>query len=80
MASDAKAFIDNWIAENVRASQYDADRNAREAKGLAVLCWRMSDQAHFSREAIDAAVGDLVAYMTGAMTRANDRATPYRAD
>lgn len=72
MTDKTHTFIDGWIEDNVSATGYEPEGDGTEAKRLAAQCWRECDSAGISRPAVNAAVGDLVAYMADAIERVNN--------
>jgi hypothetical protein len=72
MNADAKAFIEDWIDENIQATNYEPEGDATAARAAAIACFRDADRAHISRPAIQAAVGNLQDYMAAAIRAANE--------
>lgn len=65
--SEEERFVEQWIAEHVKAAGYEADRDrARDLAG------RLVDDAPYDRAAIEAQIGDLTERMHDALTRATE--------
>ena len=65
--SEEERFVEQWVAKNVEASGYEADED--HAAKLAEQC--VAD-APFTREAIEAQIGDLTQRMAMAIETATE--------
>ena len=65
--SEEERFVEQWVAKNVGPEGYEAgDEHARE------LADKLVSDAPYSREAIEAEIGDLTARMTMAIEQATE--------
>ena len=70
MRPDASTFLTWWVQENVNATHYE---DTNEAQSLAEQCLTEARREQLSEaEVIDAAGGDLVAFMLTELNRAVD--------
>jgi hypothetical protein len=73
MQSDAKSFLDDWVADNIFAEGYEAEGDNSEARTQADICVAAAESEGLSRADLEAAVGDLTDYMAAQIESANDR-------
>ena len=67
MSKRGVRFVEGWVSENVHATAYELDDESLEARQYAAQCLAAAEAEGISREAIEEDVGNIVAYMTGAI-------------
>lgn len=74
MSVDAREFIEFWVENSVHAAEPFGIRQAGEQNAaiLAVRCIEAAKVLHLSRDDLEAAVGDLVAYMRARSKEVNE--------
>lgn len=72
--SEAKQFVDAWIAAHVRAQGEEPYGDTRQEQQYAIACWRDADAQGIDAHAIEQAVGSLVDYLAAAVARVNGAA------
>lgn len=74
------AFVENWVAENIRAEGYPAEGDDVQAKSLAAQCRSEALAAGIPESEIDDEFDDLTAFMSGQIQEANEREADNSGD
>lgn len=72
MTERALAFVEEWVAEHVKAKDADGNIDAR-AKALAGECLAAASKAGIPASEIGEAIDDLPEFMVGAIEEAEER-------
>ena len=67
MSKRGVRFVEGWVSENVHPTAYVLDDDSLEARQYAVQCLAAAEAEGISKKEIEEDLGNIVAYMTGAI-------------
>jgi|KBSSwiStaDraftv2_1062776.scaffolds.fasta_scaffold07037_2 20S proteasome alpha/beta subunit len=79
MSERGQNFIDQWIENNIFAEGYAPEGDDTEARQLAERCLEAAKEEGVSKNEIEEAVGEIVAYLSAAVERVNDEEVERQA-